>query len=227
MTVVVYQLDPASERVYQQHAGRAPRLLQMVDDALVQGTDETAAHLQNKYLRGGNPNVKRSGKPPLAVRSTALVTSVGFKKVGTWQTIVGSIKGVAKHARMLLLDGVTTITPKVAKFLWIPIGDNRSKRGGAKISPREALSKTGPRGGRLLRIFMSSNKNLVAFLRDAKGGTYTKGKNKGRQRGRLLFVLKKRVEVEGTNALPLAVEDKRSRVTSLLQLATNTALEGN
>lgn len=227
MTTILYKLDPASEGVLDQHAGRAARLLGNVQDALKQGVDETAAHLQKNYLVGGSPNAKRGGKAPLAVRSNALVGSIDGQMTGVWQGEVGAIRGATAYAKVLLGSKTWTITPKKSKYLWIPIGDNRSARGGAKIDPREARSRTGPKGGKLLSIFMSKAGNLIAFLRDPGGGSYKRGKNKGRLRGRLLFVLKESVEVEGTDALALAVEDKRARVTLLIQDAANQAMEGD
>lgn len=223
---IVYKFDGDAEAVLQQHAGRATRLLGAVDDALRQGVQETAAHLLDKYLSGGNPAIKRDGKSPLAVRSGALRQSIDGRLTGRWRAEVGAVRRVAPYAKVLLGGKTWTMTPTRSKWLWIPVADNRAKQGGAKISPRQALEQRGPRGGRLLSIFTSRSGNTVAFLREP-GGVYKRGKNKGRQRGRLLFVLKKSVEVKGTDALAMAVEDKRPRVTALVQQAVTDTLGGN
>lgn len=227
-TSITYRLDPGSEGVYADHKGRARRLLSGVNKALGQGANETAAHLQRNYLVGGDPSSPRRGRTPLANRSGALARAVDGVLVGTWEAVVGAIHDAPRYARSILGKGTTTITPKSANHLWIPIADNRTKSGLTRMSPREAMEKRGPRGGRLLSIFKSKRGNLVAFLREAKGRSrlITRGKNKGRQRGLLLFVLKKSVEVQGTDALAKAVEDKRPRVQSLIQAAAIVALAG-
>lgn len=226
MVTILYGLDPNSDSVYSQHAQRSPRLVAGVHDALSQGLNETAAHLASRYLVGGSTGVRRGGKAPLASRSGALVGSIDARMTGTWEGEVGAIRGAKRYAKVLLTAGTTVITPKSAKNLWIPAGDNAYPKRKNPMSPREAMSKRGPSGKRLLSIFMSKAGNLVAFLRDPKGGRFSRGKSKGRLRGKLLFVLKKRVEIQGSDALALAVEDKRPRVRSLIQTAANNAIGG-
>ena len=221
MVAVVYRLDPASQAVYDEHSRRGDRLVEEVQGAVEQGGHETASWLQDRYLRGGSRGVKRDGKAPLGVRSGRLLQSVGSAVTGVWEVSVGAIHGgVPVYAKVLLLGETHTIRPTRAKHLWIPVGRH-------SMSPRAAMEKVSETGKRLLRIFKSKKNNLVAFLPDARGGTYKRGKNKGRLRGKLLFVLKDEVEVKGTDALPRAVEDRSERNQQLIQDASNRALGGD
>lgn len=219
-------ITPEGEQTLLAHKARPIQVRRNLSGALRQWFDETVADVKMHYLRGGDPGSPRRGKPPLAVRSGALFASYGSKmEPGGLSGRFGAIKGGAgKYAGVQLGDETWTIRPKRAKHLWIPVGENRNKSGGAKVSPREAFAAKGPRGGSRLSIFTSRNGNLVAFLRE--GGSYKRGKNKGKMRGKLLFVLKKQVTVEGTGAQAEVSERRRPRLGELLQAGVDAGLRG-
>lgn len=225
--------DEQSRRVLAQRA-RAPRAAVIaLRAALGQGLEEMAAHVQVQMLTGGDWRTPRKGRPPLAVRSGDLRRSIVSRLdpagpgAGAISGVVGATRGPASaYARAVLGEGDTTIRPKNAKHLWIPIGDNLTAGGAMRMSPREAMAERGPRGGRRLRIFKSRAGNLVAFLPAPGGGRYTRGKNKGRSRGRLLFVLKDKVVVRGVDALGRGYHDKRERMRQLLNDALWRGAQG-
>lgn len=227
MTVVLrLGLTEQSERVISAQRGAARRLVQRLGLAVRMSLAETEAHLQANYLRGGSVKTQRGGQAPLAVRSGALLRSTSHAMDQPLSGVVSAGGGNAgKYAATLLGRGTTRIVPRFARNLWIPIADNLSKSGLARMSPREAMGQIDQRGKRRLRFFTSRRGNLLAFLPDAAGGKFARGKNKGRARGKLLFVLKKSVEIEGTDAMALAGRDKISRTRELLQEAILSALE--
>jgi hypothetical protein len=153
---------------------------------------------------------------------------------------VGSVG--SKYAKVHLGGDTWVMTPKNAKHLWIPIADNLGGGGQMRMSPRAAMDVRTVTGKRALRIFKSKAGNLVAFLPEGHQASnvqtretglkltnarYARGKNKGRQKGKLLFVLKDSVEVKGTNALELAVMDKLPRIGELLQAGVDRALSSD
>lgn len=232
-------ITPESQRVLEQHAKRPQVLRSLLAGALKQGLEEAGAHLQDKYLRGGRVGEPRRGTPPLANRSGRLVASIQTRLDRPEQLsgFVGSAGN--KYARILLGAEAVGITPKNAKNLWIPLKDNMTPGGVTRMSPREAMEVKTSKGKRALRIFKSKKGNLVAFMpgevtRDeatgqstAKSlGKFKRGANKGRTKGTLLFVLKKYVVVEGTDALAKAVDDKRQRIGELLTGAVNRLAAG-
>jgi len=218
------KFDEASQRVLADHAKRPQRVHAALRNSLKQGLSETEAHLQDAYLRGGNWRQPRGGKSPLAVRTGRLVGSTVSDVDQEWSGYIGSANN--KYAKVHLGGETWVMTPKNAKHLWIPIADNLGGGGVPRMSPRAAMDVKTSTGKRALRIFKSKSGNMVAFLPDAKGGRYTRGKNKGRQRGQLLFVLKDQVEVKGTDALANAVNDKVVRMAELLQSGLTGAIEG-
>lgn len=225
MIVLRFQLDENSQRVLAEHAKRPQRVHAELRRRLLQGLNETEAHLQDKYLSGGNWREKRGGKAPLAVRSGQLRSSTRSEVDQEWSGYVGAANN--KYAKVHLGGDKWVMTPKKARHLWIPIGDNLGPGGLMRMSPRAAMDVKTSTGKRALRIFTSKAGNKVAFLPDAGGGSYTRGKNKGRQRGKLLFVLKESVEVQGTDSLAKAVDDKTGRMVELLQSGLNDAVAGD
>lgn len=237
-------LTRESERVIQDNAQRPSRVLRELKKAIGRAGGEIEGHLVNTQLRGGDVSKKRGGDLPLAVRSGSLLQSTFSRVVpGKLSFEVGAGKGTAaRYAQTLLSGGVTTITPKNANHLWIPIADNVTKSGQTRMSPREAMSKTSPTGKRLLRIFKSKKGNMVAVLPEARqasrlsdresvfaptGGRFKRGKKKGLDKGKLLFVLKDSVQIRGTDGLRIAVEERLGRVRELLEQGLLRGLEGS
>jgi len=210
MTQINISLDPRSEALIKRHGERASVIGQAIEDALRLGLAEIAAHLQTDYMRGGSPMAQRGGLLPLAVRSGALLGSVRSQIDRPLSGFVGAGAGAAgAYARVILGDGTTTIVPRRAKHLWIPVGQNLTRSGQTRMSPRAAMELRGPKGGRQLKIFRSRSGNLVAVLME--------GKRTKARRGRVMFVLKDSVQVKGTDALAKATDDKRQRVQELIQ----------
>ncbi|MEM9414999.1 MAG: hypothetical protein AAGA29_05905 [Planctomycetota bacterium] len=227
MAVIRLLLTPPSTAELERMIHAPQVFVGNVEHALTRSLVSLENELKVNLLRGGNPGEKRNGKLPLAARSTALLQAIHHELDGPFSGTYGAAQGPASaYARTILDAGVTTITPKNAKHLWIPVGENLTKSGQMRMSPREAFEQKGPRGGTMLSIFKSKRGNLVAFLRDPKGGTYTKGKNKGRQRGKLLFVLKDEVQVEGTDALNVAYLNREGHIDGLFDQALQLAIAG-
>lgn len=221
-------ITPEAAQLIARHEKRPGEVRRELQKAVGQGAEEVASHLQLKYLRGGNWKQRRDGQAPLAARSGGLLRSIGTRRAPattsthgvTFASDVGSIRGPAtRYAAMHLGQGTTTIRPKSAKNLWIPVADNLNPSGQMRISPREAMSRRGKRGGRLLSIFKSRRGNIVAVLRDKVPGVKRKG-------GKLLFVLKKSVQVKGTDALALAVQDQAPRLRQIFQQAVMHGMKG-
>ncbi len=225
MAFISIGLTDASEAAIRRNADRPRRVIGLLGRALDQGLAETEAHLQSRYLTGGDVRQPRRGRAPLAVRSGLLRNSTDSRRTGPLSGIVGIQRGPASaYAGVQLGKGKKTITPKRSKHLWIPIADNLTGSGQTRMTPREAMSKKGPRGGRRLSIFVSKRGNLVAVLRT--GGTFKRGARKGQAKGKLLFRLAKSVTVEGTDGLAQSVIDKSPRLQQLVALAMREGLEG-
>lgn len=222
MTVwVEVKPTPDTVRAFRSHADWPQRLRGNLSESLERWLSGTEAHLKMQYLRGGSANTRRDGRPPLAVRSGALLGGTASKMDGELSGRVGVMSGAAaKYAAMLLGDGETTITPRSAKHLWIPAGQNLTKSGQTRMSPRAAMELRGPRGGRLLSIFKSRRGNLIAALRNPIA---KRGKNKGKQTYKLMFVLKDSVTVKGTDALAMSIEDQREALGTSLMDAVRRA----
>jgi len=238
------KMSDESKAVIAQHVRRPAELMTAMRAALKQGLEEIAAHLQSNYLRGGSWREPRRGNTPLAVRTGSLMRSIQTRLDGPLSGFVGSANN--KYARMLLGDQTVGITPKRANHLWIPLPDNMTGGGIAKMSPREAMSVRTSTGKRALRIFKSKKGNLVAFMpgkvvddkvgrqmglvrgsgTSVSAGRHKRGEFKGRDKGQLLFMLKKFVVVEGTDALAKSVQDKAQRMTDLLNEAINKVAAG-
>lgn len=99
-----------------------------------------------------------------------------------------------------------TITPKKAKYLWIPIAGNLTPAGVARITPTEAIN----RGG--------------FFAKGVFFGKPIVGKSKATAKPVPLFVLKKSVTVPGRmGAMPLWEQSMPSLVQRLDAVATSIA----
>ena len=227
MAVIRITLTPPSTAELERMVQAPQVFVGNVEHALQRSLVSLENELKINLLRGGAEGAKRNGQTPLAVRSGALLQAITHELQGPFTGVYGAAQGPASaYARTILGDGSTTITPKKAKHLWIPAGENAFPKRRQPMTPSEAFEKKGPKGGTLLSIFRSKNGNLVAFLRDPKGGTFTKGKNKGRQRGKLMFVLKDEVTIEGTDALAVAYENRASHIDGLFNRALEMAIAG-
>lgn len=154
----------------------------------------------------------------IAVRTGSLRQSVDSKVDEPDSGWIGVDGGPASQYAAVILGGdAVTIRPRQARHLWIPVGDNVDAGGRMRISPREAMGRRGKRGGRLLSIFKSRRGNLVAVLRDKVPGVRRRG-------GKLLFVLKDSVTVEGRDALAKGADEMRDRMAEVIGQRINAAL---
>ncbi len=199
------------------------RLVEAIDTGVGQWLAETESFIKANKLSG------QSAK----VRSGALRQDLTHQQADPFSGHVGTTARTAAYARTILGPDTTTITPKSAKHLWLPIADNLNPSGLARMTPREAMGLTTPSGRRRLQVFKSKAGNLVAFLPDADdaGKTQrfkrkTKGKSgvraKGDLKGKLLFVLKDQVVIQGTDALAQGAIEMTTRGTIIL----NTLIQG-
>lgn len=240
MIRVQVRLSPRSEQLLRDYPARAALAVDNTGRAIDQGAREIEAWMQTHLMTGGDWHKHRGGEPPLAVRSGLLRRSTYARMTGRTSAVVGAGQGAsARYANAVLGEQITTITPKQARHLWIPIADNLNAGGTMRISPREAMAMRTPTGKRLLRIFKSRAGNLVAFLPEARqasstrdrsevwaatGARFKSGKKKALGKGRLLFTLKKSVTVEGIRAISRAVAEKKTRVVSLVRRGLARAL---
>ncbi|MBB6429220.1 hypothetical protein HNQ40_001026 [Algisphaera agarilytica] len=158
-------------------------------------------------------------------RSGNLRQDITHKRTDRMEGVVGTTSRTAPYARTILGPGSTTITPKSAgKRLWIPVADNLNPSGVARFSPR-AFFDTFDR--KRIKIFTSKNGNKVVFLedRDAEGRRVIRkrdgrgraeGRKAGEVRGKLMFVLKDRVVIQGTDALASAVREYMPRAQEVI-----------
>jgi hypothetical protein len=180
---------------------------------------ETESYIKANKLSGQDVNV----------RSGALRQDVTHEQTDAFGGHVGTTARTAPYARTILGPGPTTIKPVNRKKLWIPIADNLNPSKVARYTPSEVMELKTPSGKRRLQIFTSKAGNLVAFLPDvdADGNTQrykrdTKGgAKKGQAKGKLLFVLKDEVTIQGTDALAQGVRELSTRMRTIL----NTALQ--
>lgn len=231
-------MDPRSRESIKEHGDRPRKLLDAIGAGITQAVEESAAHVKAEKLSGTyTAGASRGGTTPVALRSGALRQAIIGHRDQPLSGYVGVASGPASaYAATILGDEETTIEPKNAKHLWVPVGDNLGPSGQMRMSPREAMSVRTPSGKRALRIFKSKSGNLVAFLpgrvvRDIQGekmglvrnrtafsaGRHKRGEHKGRVKGKLLFVLKDSVTIKGTNALAEGVNEMRPRITAILQ----------
>ncbi len=201
--VIRIALTERSRRVIDAWQQRPRRVIEAIDAATAQVLTEVESHVKAHHLSG------QSAK----VRTGALRQDLTHQQTDAFGGYVGTTARTAPYARTILGPDVTTIRPVRAKHLWVPIADNLNPSGVARLTPREAMSLRSPSGRRLLRVFRSRRGNLVAFLPDAAGGRYQRGRKKGLLRGRLLFVLKDSVAIQGTDALARGAQEMRARIT--------------
>jgi len=195
-------------------ADNPARFIAGLSRGLLHGLVDMESHLKRAKLSGiYSIGQRRDGKGPLAVRSGALRQAATHARDEELSGYVGIAEGPASaYARMLLGPDDTTVKPKKAKHLWIPVADNLNGSGQARLSPGAAFDMTDDKGKRLLRIFRSKKGNLVAGLSGKVPGVRRKG-------FKLLFVLKDEVTVKGTDGLAQAVDERTPQLQQFLNAA--------
>jgi len=220
--IISIGLTSKSQQVIARWQQRPRQTVEAISAGVEQALAETESFIKANKLSG------QSAK----VRSGALRQDLTHKKTDAFGGHVGTTARTAPYARTILGPGPTTIKPKNAKKLWIPIADNLTPSKLARMTPREAMSLKSPSGKRRLQIFTSKAGNLVAFLPDTDDdGNTTRfkrntkaprgGRKKGDTKGKLLFVLKDQVVIQGTDALAQGAREMQTRITIIF----NTKLQ--
>lgn len=241
VTFVVRMSDETQRYLQHLPADVGSLLLGNLRRAALQFANETEAHLQRAYLTGGDWRTPRRGSTPLAVRSNDLRGSTRSGVDHPLTAWIGAGFGRAdRYAHVLLGEEKWNIRPKGEGHLWIPIADNLTGSGQMRMSPRDVMGMKTPTGKRLARIFKSKRGNLVVVVPEAREASslttrqrvhaktnrrFQRGPKRGMERGRLMFVLKKEVEIEGTGALVQAIQDKMERLEELLQDGVDTTMD--
>lgn len=204
-------LTPQSEQRIREWRDKPQRVLDSLGRGVDQALAETEAHIQINKLSGN----------PVNVRSDSLRSQLTHKRDRPLSGLLGWMQGSAtKYAKTIAGSGTTTITPRNARWLWIPLPHNQTPSGETRMSPREAFEQQGPKGGRLLSIFRSKKGNMVATL----PGTVVPGV---RRKSRVvMFVLKKQVTIQGTDALGEGVREMKPRIGEILQAKLMEGLSG-
>lgn len=202
-TAIRIGLTERSEQIIKDHAQAPQRLFKVLGEVLGKGLVKVENHVKiNAFRAEGGPG---GGRLPLRSRSGLLRQSITHKRETLTSGYVGTQEGpTSAYAAAQLGSGVTRVTPKRARHLWQPIADNLTLSGVMRFSPRDLMSRRGPRGGRLLRIFRSKRGNLVAVL--MTGGRFKRGSRKGQAKGRLMFLLRDETTIHGTDALAKSAE---------------------
>lgn len=244
--VIRIRITPESEQVVAQRAQRPRRVAANLSKALLQVAHEAATVTQTEMFEpwSGGGTVTKLGV--LRMRSRALRNDIDAGKSSQFVAWFGVPAGrpATKYA-WLLGDEDHVMVPKNANHLWIPTPANLNASGVVKMTPREAMSVRGPRGGRWLRIFKSKAGNLVAFLpgktvTDKAGerlglvknkmgvgtGRHKKGTMRGLLKGIVLFVLRKSVRVESRHTLTTVAKRIEPRAQTLFAQALADRMEG-
>jgi len=216
MTAVMIELSAESVEAIRRHADAPARMLRGASVGLSRALVETSNHLIRAYLSGTyRPGERRGGSLPLASRSRALRNSADAQMTEELAGVVGSLHGPAtRYAAVQLGNDTWTITPKSGRLLTIPIGKNLNPSGVARFdSPRDAAAQYGEDGA-----WIESDKGSIVYFQPT-GGTYQRktGKaEKGDPKGDILFVGVPSVTIQGSGALPKAVDDRLEDTKDLI-----------
>lgn len=210
-------VTPASKSMLSKDKMLPAKLRRGLSQELSKQGELAASHIQSKYFtgyrRGG------SGGKGLMVRSGILRRSIQSRKDDTLTVSIGVIDGPAtKYAAMQLGSESVTITPKKAKWLWIPVAKNLTAGGQMRRSPRDVV------GSRKYHIVARDANTALVFIHT--GGTYQRGRKKGMKKGYLAFVLKKSVTVQGSAALEKGLKDREPAIEAGLNEAVTRVLNG-
>jgi len=196
---------------------------QRVAEALDQGMDQVLAEAESliktdKFSGGVSP-----GGGQVGIRSGQLRQDITHDRTGPLSGTVGTTARTAPYARAILGPDTTTIRPRNAKKLWIPVADNLTPSGIARFTPRALFDTFGKDR---IQIFTSKAGNTVVFVRDDKtdNGSLSRfkrdskksGRVKGDLKGKLMFVLKDEVVIHGTDALAQGVLSMGDRASQIL-----------
>lgn len=196
--VISIGLTSASAAVIERFADARQRVATAIDEGVTQVLIEAESFVKDRAFAGG----ASPGGGQVGIRSGALRRDITHERTGPGRGLVGTTENTSSYARAILGPDATTIRPVRANKLWIPIADNLSANGETRITP-SGLFDSFERSR--IKIFTSDAGNQVVFLENER----TPGQpadDGGRTPGRLLFVLKDQVVIQGTDALARTVE---------------------
>jgi hypothetical protein len=184
--MIQLEMGPDFPQTVNELGGMDQTIVGACSEGLKKGVEYTASYISENYLHGQYLE-KRSGFLAKAVQSWM---------VGPLEGVVGVRPNSAvEKYKWLLGDEEKTITPKRAKFLTIPIGENLTGAGVARfLSPRQV-----PDG-----FFIKTKTGRLLFgIKHGKRGKF-----------RPLFVLVKSVFVQGTGALQDGVDESLDNIVA-------------
>jgi len=186
--MIELSMGPDFERTVAELSGMGKALVEAAGKGLEKGVKIAAGRVVKDYLSG----------QALKRRTGQLARSVDGWMAGPLEGVVGvqSRSGTSKYA--WLLGGQTKmITPKRAKFLTIPVGENLTGSGVARFSsPRQV-----PEG-----FFVRTKGSLLFGHKRGKKGKF-----------RALFALVKSVTIEGSNALYDGVTESLDEIAKVME----------
>lgn len=187
--MIQLEMGPNFQKTVSELGGMGQAVVNACSKGLAKGAQIAAGKVVSDFLSG--QSLKR--------RTGRLAGSVEGWMAGPLEGVVGvkPDSGVEKY-KWLLSDEEKTITPKRAKFLTIPIGENLTGAGVARFtSPRQV-----PDG-----FFVKTKTGRLLF-------GYKRGK---RGKFRPLFTLVKSVFVQGTGALYDGVMDSLDDISEQME----------
>ncbi|MEM6258029.1 MAG: hypothetical protein AAGI37_06910 [Planctomycetota bacterium] len=214
---------PESQALMRRWEAVEEQLGKELGTAFDQFITEVESSIKANELSGEDVNV-RSGNLRQAVQGVVDGPLAGF---------VGTTEGTTTpYAPTILGSGTTTITPVKAKKLWVPVADNLNPSGLARYTPRALYDAFGEDR---IKIFKSRKGNTVVFVENKRNEDGSKqrfkratkaGRQKGDLKGQLMFVLKDRVVIEGTDALAKGAQRMLPRGEQLMNAAIGRAFPG-
>ncbi len=193
--IMQLEMGPGFARVVSKLGSMGDAVVAACSAGLKKGVKIAAGKVASDYLSG----------QALKRRSGNLARAVDGWMAGDLDGVVGvkPNSAVSKYA-WLLTDEQKTITPKNAKFLTIPIGENLTSAGVARYSsPRQV-----PDG-----FFIKSKGKLLFGYKKGKRGKF-----------RPLFVLVKSVFIQGSGALYDGVFDSLDDIAGEIENEIGAAL---
>ena len=220
---IAFGFAPRSESLLARWQEAPQRVAEALDGGMDQVLAEVEASIKVNEL-SGKAGSGGGGNTPVGLRSGNLRQDITHERDEGLAGTVGTTQRTSHYARAILGPDTTTITPVNAENIWVPIADNLNPSKVARYSPRELFDEFDEDR---IDIFTSKAGNTVVFLRDPKtedGGNdrfkrNTKaGRKKGDLKGRLMFVLKDQVVIEGTDALAEGAENMRPRIAEIFDV---------
>ncbi|MEM7626573.1 MAG: hypothetical protein AAF333_13335 [Planctomycetota bacterium] len=220
-------LTPSSLAAIEGYTDALPRIVDALDDGMGQVLIEAESFIKVEQFQGG----PSPGEGKVGVRSGGLRQDITHERTGPLSGTVGTTARTGDYARAVLGPDATTIRPRNAEKLWVPIADNLNASGVSRFTPRALFDTFGEER---IQIFTSRRGNTVVFVEDPrnadgsrarfKRASKKRGLAKGELKGRLMFVLKDQVVIQGADALAEGVRAMGDRASQILTQRLREAL---